>query len=123
MQFELLINGQEIAAYPAPGGFKVTILDLDDADVTTRTADGTLARARVSVKRQIEMSFPPLTMDKISGVLRQMEDAFFDFTYPDPMIGAIVTKTFYVGNRPAAVPFVRDGIMYWDGLEITLTER
>ena len=120
---QLLINGQEIAAYPAPRGFRVIILDLDDADVTTRTADGTLQRERVAVKRQIEMSFPPLTMQQISGVLQQMKDVFFDFTYPDPMEGAVVTKRFYVGNRSAAVPFVKDGVIYWEGLEITLTEQ
>jgi hypothetical protein len=120
---KLYINGQEIAAYPAPGGFTVTIMDLDDADATTRTSDGTLNRARVAVKRQIDMTFPTLTNEQISGVLKAMQDVFFDFTYPDPMEGAVVTKQFYVGNRPAAIPFERDGMIMWEGLQITLTER
>jgi hypothetical protein len=120
---QLFINGQEIAAYPAPGGFQVTILDLDDADSTTRTADGTLNRERVAVKRQIEMEFPPLTMEQISGVLKAMEDTYFEFTFPDPMEGDYITRTMYVGNRPAAIPFEKNGVIYWSGLRITLTER
>ncbi|QMV44471.1 DUF6711 family protein [Cohnella cholangitidis] len=119
----LRINGVEIAAYPAPGEFKVTILDLDDADATTRTADGTFHRDRVAVKRQIEIGFPALPMNKISAVLQAMSNPFFDFYYPDPMDGGYVTKRMYVGNRPAAVPFEKDGILYWEGLQMTLTEQ
>ncbi|MFC5468408.1 DUF6711 family protein [Cohnella suwonensis] len=119
----LKINDVEIAAYPAPGEFKVMVLDLDDADSTTRTANGTLNRDRVAVKRQIEMSFAPLEWDKISAVLTAMKDEFFDFYYPDPMAGAYVTKRMYVGNRPAGIPFEKGGVLWWEGLQITLTER
>lgn len=119
---QLLINGVEMAAYPSPGGFQVTILDLDDADSTTRTSDGTFTRDRIAVKRQIEMEFSALTMSEISGVLQAMGDTQFQFTYPDPMEGDYVTKTMYVGNRPAAVPLEKDGVIYWSGLQITLTE-
>lgn len=117
----LRINGVEIAAYPAV--FRVTILDLDDADSSTRTSDGRLNRNRVAVKRQIDMEFNAMPADKISGVLRAMENVFFDFYYPDPMIGDYTTKTFYVGNRPAAIPIEKDGVIWWEGLRITLTEQ
>jgi len=119
----LKINGVEIAAYPKPGEFKATVMDLDDADVTLRTSDGTMHRGRVAVKRQIEMSFAPLAWDKIASILQAMSDQYFDFYYPDPMTGGYTTKRMYVGNRPAAVPFEKGGIMYWDGLQITLTEQ
>ncbi|TFE30839.1 DUF6711 family protein [Cohnella luojiensis] len=118
---QLKINGVEIAAYPID--FQVTILDLDDADSTTRTADGTLNRDRVAVKRQIEMGFNPLPWADISAILQAMDAVFFDFYYPDPMAGAYVTKRMYVGNRPAAIPIVKGGVLWWDGLQITLTER
>ncbi|WP_028562255.1 DUF6711 family protein [Paenibacillus pinihumi] len=116
------INGVEIAAYPAPGQFKVTILDLDDADATNRTVDGTMHRSRVAVKRQIEMGFPALPQTKISAILKVMRSPFFNVYYPDPMDG-YVTRNFYVGNRPAAVPFERNGVMFWEGLQFTLTEK
>jgi hypothetical protein len=118
---ELKINNVEIAAYPIE--FTVTVLDLDDADSTTRAADGTLNRDRVAVKRQIEMSFSVLPWDKISAILKSMEPVFFDFYYPDPMAGKHVTKRMYVGNRPAPVAIDKNGVLWWDGLQVTLTEQ
>lgn len=119
----LRINGVEIAAYPMPEGFKVTVLDLDDAEATLRTSDGTMHRDRVAVKRQIEMEFPPLPNAKISSILKAMSAPFFDFYYPDPMEGDYVTKRMYAGNRPAAVAIEKDGVLLWGGLQITLTEQ
>lgn len=119
----LKANGAELAAYPTPDGFQVTILDLDDADSTTRTADGTLTRDRVAVKRQIDMTFPALPAPVISALLKQMQDEFFDFYFPDPMEGGYVTKRMYVGNRPATIPIIKNGEIWWSGLQITLTER
>jgi len=118
---QLLINGQEIAAYPSE--FSVTILDLDDAETTTRTADGTLSRDRIAVKRQIDMRWPSLPEEKMSALLQSMENVFFEFTYPDPMTGQMETKTFYVGNRTSPIAFYRNGKYWWGGLELTLTER
>jgi len=117
----LKINGADIAAMPA--SIQVTILDLDDAESTTRTADGTLHRDRVAVKRQIELTFNALRMDEISPLLKQMSDIFFDFSYPDPMVGDYITKKVYVGDRPANIPFEKDGVLYWNGFKMTLTER
>jgi hypothetical protein len=117
----LKINGADIAAMPS--AVQVTILDLDDAESTTRTADGTLHRDRVAVKRQIELTFNALRMDEISPLLQQISDIFFDFTYPDPMVGAYITKKVYVGDRPANIPFEKDGVLYWSGFKMTLTER
>lgn len=118
----LRINGQEIAAYPLE--FSVTVMDLDDADSTTRTADGTLNRDRVAVKRQMELTFNPLPWATMSKLLRQMRDSFFQFYYPDPMTGNYETKMVYVGNRPAPVAITYDdGSIWWGELSITLTER
>lgn len=118
---QLKINGADIAVMPAE--LTVTVLDLDDADSTTRTADGTLNRDRVAVKRQIEMSWNALRWSDISAILSAMELVFFDVTYPDPMTGQHETKTMYVGNRPAPVAFEKNGVVWWQGLQITLTEQ
>lgn len=119
----LKVNGEEIAAYPLE--FTCTILDLDDAESTTRTANGALNRDRVAVKRQIEMTFNPLPWATMSTLLRQMRDSFFSFYYPDPMTGKYETKTVYVGNRPAPVAMHNEktGAMWWGQLQITLTEQ
>ncbi|MEK5415066.1 DUF6711 family protein [Paenibacillus sp. FSL L8-0708] len=118
---ELRINGSPIVARPSE--FQVEILDLDDADSTTRTADGTLNRDRVAVKRQIQISWPALSMSKISALLKQMSGVFFEFYFPDPMAGGYVTKTMYVGNRPTPMAIEKNGVVWWDGLKVTLTEK
>lgn len=118
---ELRVNGVEIAAYPIE--FKPTILDLDDADTTARTADGMLGRDRITVKRQIEMSFNALRWEELSAILQSMGDVFFEFYYPDSLAGQYETRRFYVGNRSAAIAIERDGVMWWTGLQMTLTEE
>ncbi|QJC53053.1 hypothetical protein HGI30_16715 [Paenibacillus albicereus] len=118
---DLKINDQPIAALPSE--MTVELLDLDDAESTTRTADGTLNRDRVAVKRQIQMSWNALTMAQISALLKQMSGVFFQFRYPDPMAGVYTTKTMYVGNRPAPMAMEKNGVIYWNGLKVTLTEK
>ena len=115
------INGTEIAAYPTE--FSVTPLDLDNADSTTRTADGTLNRDRIAVKRQIEMTWGVLEWPTISSLLQSMSGVFFDLYYPDPMDGDYVTRTFYVGNRPTPFALNKNGTILWSGLKVTLTQK
>lgn len=117
----LKINTVEIASYPS--SFSVSVMDLDDAESTTRTADGTLTRDRITVKRQIEMSWPALTWENLSAILTAMQDEFFDFYYPDPMTGSYETRTMYVGNRQAPIAIEKNGIIWWSGLQLTLTEE
>jgi hypothetical protein len=118
---ELKVNGTEIAAYPST--FNVTPMDLDDGDSTVRTADGTLNRDRVAVKRQIDMSFGVLTWSQISALLQSMSGVFFNFYYPDPMSGKYETKSMYVGNRPSPVAVSQGNEILWNGLKVTLTEK
>ena len=115
------IDGVDLPVYPST--FQVTILDLDDAETTTRTSDGTFTRDRVAVKRQIEMSWPAIKWENLSAILQAMANEFFEFTYPDSMSGRYETRTFYVGDRPAPIAFERDGVIWWSGLQLTLTEQ
>lgn len=117
----LKVNGTEIAVYPAT--FQPTVMDLDDGETTVRTADGTLNRARVAVKRQIEMSWGVITWAQMSALLKSMSGVFFDFYYPDPMSGKYETKRMYVGNRPAPVAISQGDDILFNGLKLTLTER
>lgn len=118
---ELKANG--VPLVQAPKEFKVTTLDLDDGETTTRTADGTLHRDRITVKRSIDMTWGLLPWEDISSILQAMAGTFFELTYPDPMEGAYSTRTFYVGNRPALAALSKDGVVYWSGLQMTLTEQ
>ncbi|MCL6456913.1 MAG: hypothetical protein K6T85_02795 [Gorillibacterium sp.] len=116
----LAINGLEIVAYPAE--LTVKIVDIDAEGGTTRTADAQLTRDRIAVKRQLDMSFNALTWERLSSLLRSMSAPFFDFTYPDTMTGQQETKTFYVGDRSAPIAMMKNGVYWWRGLTLTLTE-
>lgn len=117
----LAINGAEIAKYPSE--FKVTVMDLDNAESTARTADGTLTRDRIAVKRQIEMGFNAMRWEDLSAIQQAVSDKFFEFTYPDPVTGQQEMKVFYAGDRQSAVAIERDGTYWWTGLQMTLTEK
>ncbi|RED34670.1 DUF6711 family protein [Paenibacillus sp. VMFN-D1] len=117
----LKINGQDIAVYPSQ--FSVTTLDLDDGESSVRTSDGTLNRDRITVKRQVDMTWGVLRWSQISAILQAMDGVFFDFTYPDPMTGQHETKSFYVGNRPAPFAVQNGNEILWNGLKVTLTEK
>lgn len=119
---EIKINGVKLPASPKPGGFTVTTSDLD-AETTTRTADGTLNRDRIGIKKRIELEFGLLKWSEISGILKLMKDIFIEVYFPDPESGKYETKTFYVSNRTSAVPFKTDTELYWDGLKFSLIER
>lgn len=114
------INGNEIAAYPSE--FQPKVMDLDNAISTKRTADGTLHRDRIAVKRAIEMTFPVIKEDIMRKLLKSMKNTFFDVYYPDPMDG-YVTKKMYVGDRTTPMAIEKDGVIWWQGLKITLTEQ
>lgn len=119
----LKINDLELPVYPKHGGFKVTTADLDDAETTLRSVDGTLNRDRIAVKRKISLAWGPLKMDEISQILQMVSPVFFDFYYPDPMIGDYTTKTFYVGDRTTPALFERNGVLYWESLEADFIEK
>jgi hypothetical protein len=117
----LKINGSDIAVHPAQ--FAVNVLDLDDAEASVRTSDGTATRDRIAVKRKVEMSWGLLTWPQISSILTALQNPFVKFTYPDPMSGRMETKTFYTGDRSAAVAVTKGSEILWSGLKFNLTEQ
>jgi hypothetical protein len=115
------INGVELPEYPEQ--FSVTVLDIDDGDTTVRTADGTLNRDRIAVKRRIQMAWGLIGWQNLSTILQSMQSTFFEVYYPDPMTGTYATKTFYASDRPALVAYSSGGDVRWSGLDITLIEK
>lgn len=114
----LKINRVAIAT---PKTFKVTISDLDGE--TNRNAKGELIRDRIAVKRKLECEWPPLTMAEISAILQAVKDIYFQVEYPDPMDGAVITKTFYVGDRTSPMYRNNNGNILWEGLSMNFIEK
>lgn len=115
------INGADLPI--SPSSLKIGIMDLDNGETTGRTTDGTLNRDRIAIKRQIDITFPYMTWNNLSTVLKLVRDEYVKVTYPDTQSGKMETRTFYVGDREIELAFIRDGVYWWKELPITLTEQ
>ncbi|MED4206598.1 DUF6711 family protein [Neobacillus mesonae] len=110
----LKVNGVDIAD---PSSLQVDIMDLDGT--SNRNAKGDLVRDRLAVKRKISLEWPALTPAQTSTILKAVQSVFFSCTYPDPMEGKDLTKTFYVGDRSA--PLYKKGL--WESLKMDFVEK
>lgn len=115
------INGKNLIVNPQT--FQVGISDIDDGETTTRTADATMHRDRIAVKRKLELTWGALTWEQLSELLQSVSSVFFDVTYPDPMTGKIETKTFYVGDRQSPLAQFKANKILWRGLTMNWIER
>lgn len=106
-----------------PFKFQVIYSDLDDGESTTRAADGTLTRDRIATKVQLQLNFNTVKSTHASTILTMVKPVFFTVKYPDPEANEMLTKTFYSGNRPAAIAVSKPDGLYWNGLDFTLIER
>jgi len=115
----LTISGIEM---PPPTDYQVGVMDLDGK--TTRTADGTLKRDRLAVKRKIEVFYAFITPEELKTVLQAISPVFFPVVYIDPQDGGTKTGTFYAGDRTvAAVGFSGGKITHWKDLKFSLVEQ
>lgn len=103
-----------------PNSMTVNINDLDDR--TTRSANGTLIRDRIAIKRKINLTWAVLTPSQLSTILQAVKNTHFLVTYPDPYVGSTQTKTFYVGDRSSAIYTYKDGSPVWENLAMNLIE-
>lgn len=115
----LIISGIEM---PPPTDYQVGIMDLDGK--TTRTADGSLKRDRIAVKRKIEVLYAFITQEELQTVLQAISPVFFPVVYLDPQDGGTKTGTFYAGDRTvAAVGFSGGKVVHWKDLKFNLIEQ
>lgn len=113
------INGVDM---PTPTSYSVTISDISSDD-SKRNARGDMMIDRICTKRKIEMSWDYLTLEEMSLTLNLVKDIFFEVSYPDPQLGYITTKTFYVGDRTAPMCVMKDGKPIWKDIKFNLVER
>ncbi|XZK30835.1 DUF6711 family protein [Clostridium perfringens] len=114
----LVVNGVEIAT---PKSFEVGLSDIDGE--TNRNARGEMLRDRIATKRKLNCEWGTLNEDDCSQVLKAVKDIFFEVTYPDPMEGRMLTKTFYVGDRTTPALSYINGEIRWKGLKMNFIEK
>ena len=110
------------------GGLTVLLQDIDAA-TTTRSADGTMLRDRVSgagdAKRKLQLEWPPLSMQDAKAILTAIKDEFVWVRYPDPYDGVERTAEFYAGDR--TVPMYSMALpgrgLLWQSLKVDLIEK
>ena len=114
----LVINGVEIAT---PKTFQVDINDIDGE--TNRNAKGEMLRDRIATKRKLNCEWPPLNEYVCSELLKSVKDIFFQVTYPHPMEGRMLGKTFYVGDRNVPALAIVNGEVIWKGVKMNFIEK
>ena len=113
------ING---VALDTPSSLEVLISDVDDTVHTD--FEGTTYKQRLAVKRSISCGWPPMSNERMSTLLRLMDNSYFTLKYPDPRTGAQRSGTFYAGDR--SVPMYinyGNGNWLWQGLAVDFIER
>lgn len=111
----LKVNGINIAT---PSSFKVSVMDIDAS--AERNAQGDLQRDRVATKRKLEMSYKTIKSSNLSTLLKAIKDETFTVTYPDPVEGTSLTKTFYVGDR--VCPMYNFALGLWTDVNFNFVE-
>lgn len=113
------INGVPV---PPPDTYEVVISDLDAS--ANRSANGTLFRDRVAVKRTINMSWLLLDSSELSRLLNSVSPVFVTVAYLDPLLNGMRTGEFYSADRPQGVAVKNaDGSYKWRDISISLIER
>lgn len=118
----LKINGQEIRN---PIALQWDEADLDSSEGSGRNQLGDLFRDRITVKRKISVSFPPMSDLEMSTLLEAISPVFFELEYPDPKLGKRNKITVYVSDRSVPV-YMFDKVIQqwiWQGMSIDFIEK
>lgn len=106
----------------AHDGATFSIQDIDSSN-SGRNAYGSMIRDRVAVKVKWQLSFPPMSQEKLSALLKAVSSESFQFTYPDPTSSSgVITKNCYVGDRTAPLYSLIDGVMLWKNVSFGIIE-
>lgn len=118
----LKINGQAITN---PISLTWDESDLDSSEGSGRNVLGDMLRDRITTKRKISVTFPPMNDSQISALLEAMSPLFFSLEYPDPKLGIRNTMVVYVGDRSVPV-YMYDKTLnqwMWQGISVVFTEK
>lgn len=117
----LHVNGKAI---PNPQEITVSVQDVDYE--SGRAQDGYMVRDRrrggTKAVRKVECKFPPLSDADMSHLLKAIDDASFELSYPDPYVGAERSGKFYCGDRTAPMYTMINGVWQWESLSVNFVE-
>lgn len=98
----------------------------DDEDIYAegagRNAKASFRGDVLASKRKLSLAWGPLTMAKISTLLKASKNKVIELEFPDAYEGKNITKSFYKSTRSAAMYKYTDGEVMWEGLSMNLIE-
>ena len=116
-QGTLEIDGVKV---PTPQSYGWSVEDLDGEEGTGRNnTTGEMFRDRVATKRKLSFTWPPLSIEKTSELLKALSPVFITVKYLDAEEGNYVTKTFYAGPKSANCGHRN----HWLGIKANLIEK
>lgn len=90
------------SAVPDPSVFEWGLQDISSSD-SGRTEDTLMHKNRVGQKRKIKVTWNNPTPEKAAQILTAFNPEYVSVKYPDAMSNSNETRTFYVGDRTAAM--------------------
>lgn len=92
----------ELVKVPTPQSYGWSVEDLDSEEGTGRNnATGEMFRDRVATKRKLSFTWPPLSIQDTSRLLKALSPVFITVKYLDAEEGDYVIKNFYAGPKSA----------------------
>lgn len=112
------------AVVKPPKEFSVGLQTID-ADTSGRNAKGDMVRDIITRKVKLDINWGPLSDSEVSLILNKVDGDFFSVSYPDPKVGGMATKTFYVGDRTIPSYSWHDDFAStkWSGLSMNFIEK
>lgn len=104
---------------PTPQTYTWSCEDLDGEEGTGRDANGEMFRDRVATKRKLSFTWPPLSVEETSRLLKALEPEFISVRYFDAREAQFVERTFYAGPQSA----VCGHRSRWLGITVNLIEK
>lgn len=111
-------GGNGVAEGPIPSALEISIQDVDFD--SGRTADGTMHRNRVAVKKKLKITWPAMTPEKVSRCLQAVESTSVRVTFLDPLTNTRYSGNFYAGDR--TVPVFNYHLGIYDSFSYDLIE-
>lgn len=106
-----------------PSEMTWTLTDIS-SDSSGRNAQGDMLKDRIAQKVKLSCKWAYLSQANAAGLLGAVNaNIFFSVTYPDPLQGATVTRTFYVGDRTAPLFAVQNGVPGWQNIAFDFIQK
>ena len=109
-------------AIKTPATFSWGLQDVSGSDAG-RTMDGVMHKNRIAQKRKIDLVWAMPTPEESHAILVAFNPEYINVTYYDPLDGATVTRTFYTGDKTAAVRIWTVDNKRYESVSFNIIER